>query len=380
MKKFQVFSLKFEGGGAGTRGVARFFWLPDFSVWVEVVEVDGFEADDGGGAENGVGAGGARDLGGGAGEAHDDVAVVGGSGDVAQQLDADVGGVEVGEDENVGTVPAFFFGQFDGGGERVERDIGLEFAVDAHVGVFGHGLVASQGGGGGHAPGVFAGGRAVGGVAEQGDGGGAAEEVAGEFSGFHGDGGKLRDVGLEDHRAVGEEQCALGAEVFEVGVADEQHGREDPGHVGQGLDGVEQGAVEAERQHLVSADQGVGLAVLDHQCAEVLRAGDDFGGVEHAQALVALDFFETAAEEAEIRGRAGVEQADEIERDFLFGGDGAHRVGVSEEDGRGGFEFDETAGGLDDARILAFGEDDPFRVVPQFFEKKAGERAFHGIG
>jgi len=85
----------------------------DVAVWIELVEFDGFDGDCGGGAEDGFFGGGAGDLGGGSGEAHDELAVVLCAGDVLEELEGDVCGVEAGEDEDVCSVAFFGAGEFD---------------------------------------------------------------------------------------------------------------------------------------------------------------------------------------------------------------------------------------------------------------------------
>ena len=84
----------------------------------------------GGGAEDCLLVDGAGDLGGGAGEAEDELAVVSGAGDMLQQLERDMGGVEVGKDQHIGAAAGLGGGDFDFGCDGVECDIGLEFAFD----------------------------------------------------------------------------------------------------------------------------------------------------------------------------------------------------------------------------------------------------------
>jgi len=100
-------------------------------------------------------------------------------------------------------------------------------------------------------------------VAEHGDEGRAAEEVACELAGFDGDGGELFDVGVWDESGICEEEDAIAADVFEV-WGDEEGGAEDFGDVGEGFDGVEEGAEVGGGECLISTNEGVGLAVLDH--------------------------------------------------------------------------------------------------------------------
>lgn len=105
----------------------------DVAVWIELVEFDGFDGDCGGGAEDGFFGGGAGDLGGGSGEAHDELAVVLCAGDVLEELEGDVCGVEAGEDEDVCSVAFFGAGEFDFRGFGVECDVRLDFAFDFDV-------------------------------------------------------------------------------------------------------------------------------------------------------------------------------------------------------------------------------------------------------
>lgn len=67
-------------------------------VGVELVVFDRLDGDGGGGAKDRFFVDRPRDLGGGAGEAEDELAVVSGASDMLQEFERDVCGVEVGED------------------------------------------------------------------------------------------------------------------------------------------------------------------------------------------------------------------------------------------------------------------------------------------
>jgi hypothetical protein len=100
------------------------------SVGVELVILDRLDGDCGGGSEDGFLIGGAGDLGGGAGEAEDELAVATRAGDMLEELERDVCGVEVREDQDIGAATGFGSGSFDFGCGGVECDIGLDFAFD----------------------------------------------------------------------------------------------------------------------------------------------------------------------------------------------------------------------------------------------------------
>src|ERR1019366_4414177 len=97
---------------------------------IEFGVVDGLDANNGGDAEDVVGVGAAREVGGGAVQAKQDVAVGVGVGEMTHHFAGDVAGVEVGEDEDVGVAAQLAVGQFAGGNLGDERGVGLEFAVE----------------------------------------------------------------------------------------------------------------------------------------------------------------------------------------------------------------------------------------------------------
>ena len=141
---------------------------------MKVVEFDGFHRDGGGCSEDGFLGGGARDLCCGAREAADDLAVCLGPRHVLEEFERDVGGIEVGENEDIGGRAAAGAGKFDLGGGGVQGHIGLEFAFDLDVVEIAQDFAAGEFGSGGHAAGIRSRCAAEGGVTEERDDGGAA--------------------------------------------------------------------------------------------------------------------------------------------------------------------------------------------------------------
>ena len=74
-----------------------------------------------------------------------------------------------------------------------------------------------------------------------------------------------------------------------------------------------------------------------------------------------------------------IDEVDELERHRVFGGDGADALAVAEQDGRDDLFLDQAGGGFDDADVLAFGENDPFRVPAELIEKVADDVVAGGL-
>ena len=97
--------------------------------------VPGIDGDCGGGSEDGFLIGGAWDLGSGAGEAEDELAVASRAGDMLEELEGDVRGVEVREDQDIGAATGFSSRGFDfgRGGQRFGIEpcrIGIHLSID----------------------------------------------------------------------------------------------------------------------------------------------------------------------------------------------------------------------------------------------------------
>ena len=100
------------------------------SVGIKLVVLDGLNGDGGGGAEDCFFVDGAGDLGGGARETEDELAVASCAGDMLQEFQGNVCGIEVGENQHIGTAAGFGSGDFDFRRGGIESDIGLELAFD----------------------------------------------------------------------------------------------------------------------------------------------------------------------------------------------------------------------------------------------------------
>ena len=78
---------------------------------------------------------------------------------------------------------------------------------------------------------------------------------------------------------------------------------------------------------------------------------------------VALDGFELFGEAGELVATFRLDDADTFEANIKAGGRDLNALAVADEDRYAELFGDELASGLDDARVGAFGEDDPLRVV-----------------
>lgn len=150
---------------------------------------------------------------------------------------------------------------------------------------------------------------------------------------------------------------------------DEDGDSENFRHVGQGLDGMKQCPEKGGGHGLISANEGIRLAVLDHQGAEIMRSCDDFRGISELPRPITIHVFDTLAEQLEVRGGRRIDDVDEGERHSMFGGEGADAVAITEQDGGDDLFFDESGGGPDDPNILAFGENYTFWMPTELIQE-----------
>ncbi len=333
--------------------------------------VEGLGADDGGDAEDIVGAGAPGHVGGGAVEAEEDLAVGIGAGDVLDELAADVGGVEVGENKDIGAAGDFAFGEFAAGDFGDDRGVELEFAVEVGLEVVAGGDLLGEGGGGLDFADGGVGSAALGGEGEHGDARRGAEEVAGEAGGFDGDVGELLDGGVGDDAAVGQDEDAVFADpsVFDL----QDHATGGGGGLGGDFDDLEEGPEDAARDFVGARDQAIGLVQGDHHGAVIIGFEHDLAGLMTLQALASAQDLVTADEGVEVFGLFGVDDADAFEGDVEGGGGRFDAGAVAEEDRDAETEGIELAGGLEDAWLSAFGEDNSFGVPLQALDDRADE-------
>ncbi len=95
------------------------------------------------------------------------------------------------------------------------------------------------------------------------------------------------------------------------------------------FDGLDERAVKRAGHRAVASDHRVGLPVLDHQGAEIVRTGDDFLRVGNLQAAVAADILHPLAKQREVAGLRRIDQVDESERDIVLRGDGADALAIA---------------------------------------------------
>lgn len=94
-----------------------------------------------------MGAGAAGDLGGGLGEAGEDLAEGVGAGEQLDEFEGDVAAVKVGEDEHVGATGDGAIDLFGASDDGVEGGIHLDLAIDLDIEAESGGLGASEFGG-----------------------------------------------------------------------------------------------------------------------------------------------------------------------------------------------------------------------------------------
>ena len=281
------------------RGVEAGIVLFPELLEIELVKLDRFTSENGSGAYEGFFRDGAWHLSGGSGEPHDELAVVLGSTDMLEKFQGNVTGIEVGKYQHIRGLVSLGVGVFDFSGGGIEGDVGLQLATDFHVKVVIADHFSGEHGGRSHFLGRLGVAAAFGRVAEHRHPGGAAEKMTGKFSRLHGDRGELLHVGIRDHAAVCHEQDAITAEVLEVG-GNHDHGTEYPGNVWERFDHVDGGAENTRWHGIVAGDHAVGVAVLNHHGAKVVRTGHQLAGVCDLPPLVASHLLQAVAEELEI--------------------------------------------------------------------------------
>ena len=292
------------------------------------------------------------------GHALDDGAEGGGAAEALDQFVADVAGLEVGEDEDVGVAldgAAGVLLQGDGGDDG---GVGLDFAVDHGVELEFLEAGLGEAGGLGDLVDEFVLGGALGGEGEEGDLGLLADEGAEGAGGGQGDVDHLLGGRAGVDGAVGEaEDVVAGGGGFAQAHEEGGGGQLDARGRADALEGrAEHVAGGGDR----AGDEAVGFAGGEHHGAEVDALVEQglagaFGG--HAFGLALL--VEGLGEFVEQRALGVV--------DHLRGGHQPHAGGVfgegdllgrAQDDDVGDVLLQRQVGGLDDARVLALGEDD----------------------
>ena len=138
---------------------------------------------------------------------------------------------------------------------------------------------------------------------------------------------------------------------------------EDFRHIRERLDGMEQGAEISGWHRLVSAYQSIGLAVLHHERAEIMRPGHDFLRISQLHRPVAGHVFHPLAEQSEIRGQRRIDQVNELQRHRMIRGERADFLAVAEQDGCDDLFLHQPGGGFDHANVLTFGENHALRMA-----------------
>ena len=124
---------------------------------------------------------------------------------------------------------------------------------------------------------------------------------------------------------------------------------EDAVNAGLWLDVVKQGAEIGGGNCLVAANNGIGVAVLHHQRAEVMRAGDRFLRIHLPIRAVAGHVFRPLHEKGQIRRGLGIDDADELEGNLILRRKRPDARDISQQNGRDSLQRDHTRGGLDHA-------------------------------
>lgn len=342
---------------------------------MEQAPVDGLDADDGGGAEDIVRAGTAGYLGGGLAQSGEDLAEGVGAGEKLHEFEGDVARIEIGENEDVGASADGALHALDAGDGEVEGGVHLDFALDFELEVKRFGLGAGELGGVAdfYQRGLVGG--ALGGVAEHGDARHFVGEVAGDAGGGEGDVAELLGGGIGDDAAIREEKGAVGAHFFLVEIENHQRGGME--HAGQTRDDLENGPEGAGGAVGGAGDESVGLAGGDHHGGEVAIVFHGGAGLGEFEALDAAELFELDDKGVEILAAFGLDDANALEVNVEFGGRLLDGGAVAEQDGHAHAAGHPLAGGLQDTRIGALGENDAFGMALKFLGEFGDER--HGV-
>ena len=305
----------------------------------------------------------AADFGGGAAETGDDLAKGVGAGKHLDELEADVGAREVGENKDVGPAghaPSHFLGH---GHVRIERGVDLELAVDLERQRRPRGLGAGELGGGADLHNRRVVGTALAGIAEQGNPGQLIRQMVGDHRRGDGDVGQLLRGGLGEHAAIGQEKRPIEAHFLFIPV--KNHQRRSRRHILQPRNDLEKRAQCARSRHGGATDQGVDLSGREHHRCEVIAVLHHSPGLAGFEALVAPERLELPREVVEVLAPGGFDQTHAGERHVKLRGGLLDAGPFAKQNGRAHPPRHPLAGGLKDARIGALRKDDALRMALQ---------------
>lgn len=345
---------------------------------IEETGIDGLAGGEDGGAEDIIDVSAAANFGAGFLQADDQLAVSACSGDYLEHFGGDIAGVEIGKDEDIGAAgdeaiaETFLLGDL-----RIEGGVELEFPLKIGIEINGGGFGLGDGEGLSDFENTGMGGFAgVGGEAEEGDPRGSVGQVGHADGGGDGDISQLGGIGIGDNAAIGEEEESLLADCGIFLIEDHHGGGGFDGRLGG--DDAEEGAQSAGRGGGGSADQGIDTAGQEHEGGEVMAIEEKLFLLVEGEIGEVGNGFQHGQEEIHIVASFRFEDPHSIEADieeaciFLNAGP------IAEEDGDATLAGDDLSGGLKDARVATFGEDDAFGVVAELlvegFEEGHGGR------
>ncbi len=139
------------------------------------------------------------------------------------------------------------------------------------------------------------------------------------------------------------------------------------------LDDLEQRAQHAAGDVGRAGNQAVRLVHRQHHRAEIIRLQHRLARFVGAQALFAAQRIKPLHEIFQVLARGGIDDADAFERNVQVRRDFLDFRVVAEHDGRAEPQRVKLPRRLQNARLLAFGENDPLRMPLQFFDDIADE-------
>ena len=196
--------------------------------------------------------------------------------------------------------------------------------------------------------------------------------MAGEARGGHRDVGELLGGRVGNDAAIREEENAIDAELTFFGFENLHRGdRLDACLAGHDL---KNGAQARGGMQRGAGDQRIGAAGGDHQAGEVVGVEGEFSRIAlEVRVAVALDGFEFLREALELITALWLDDADTFEADIETGGVDLDALAVADEERHAELLHHELAGGLDDAGVGTFREDDAFGVVLEAGGKAGNE-------
>ena len=192
-----------------------------------------------------------------------------------------------------------------------------------------------------------------------------------EPRGGNGDVGELIHRRIGNHAAIRHEHHAVFADARVLDFHD--HAARSRVDVRRRLDDLEERPQQAAGDVRRAGNHAVGLVHRQHHRAVIIRLQHRLARLGGAQPFFPAQRMEALGEILQVLAVGGIDDADAVERNIQFLRDGIHLERIAEQDGRAQLQRGKLPRRLQDARLLAFGKNDPFGMPLQFFDDPANE-------